>query len=105
MQLSLLFTILRVFETRESIRRKVSWRTNCLLVLAGCHKFGQGDRVCSLHEINKSASVGEEQGRIKVFPDFLCIWTSKEQVLFILYPPQIATSTKPLCVWHALPRT
>jgi hypothetical protein len=36
-----------------------SWRTNCPLVLAPCHKFGQGDRVRSLHEFNKSARVGE----------------------------------------------
>jgi len=26
-------------------------------------------------------------------------------VLFILYLPQVVASTKPLCVWHALPRT
>jgi hypothetical protein len=36
-----------------------SWRTNCPLVLVACHKLGQGDRVYNLHEINKSASVGE----------------------------------------------
>jgi hypothetical protein len=38
---------------------------------AACHKLGQGDRVCSLHEIIKSASVGEGQGPTKVFPNFL----------------------------------
>ncbi len=27
-----------------------SWRTDCPLILAACHKFGQGDRVRSLHE-------------------------------------------------------
>jgi hypothetical protein len=45
--------------TRESIRRKVSWRTDYPLVLAACHKLDQGDRVRSLHELNKSANVGE----------------------------------------------
>jgi len=29
------------------------------LVLAACHKFGQGDRVRSLHVFSKSACVGE----------------------------------------------
>jgi len=58
------------------------------LVLAACHKFGQGDRVRILHEFNKSACVGEGKGRTKAFPNFLCIWTYKEQVLFILYFPQ-----------------
>jgi hypothetical protein len=82
-----------------------SWKIDCPLVLVACHKFGQGDRVRSLYELNKSASVGEGQGRTKAFPDFLRIWTDKEQVFFILNFPQIATSTKPLCVWHALPRT
>jgi hypothetical protein len=47
-----------------------SWRTNCPLVLAACHKLGQGDRVHSLHELSKSASVSEGQGRTKVFPNF-----------------------------------
>jgi hypothetical protein len=70
-----------------------------------CHKLGQGDYVRSLHELNKSASVGEGQGRTKVFPSFLCIWTDKEQVLFILYLPQVAAPTKLLCVWHTLPCT
>jgi hypothetical protein len=54
-----------------------SWRTNCPLVLAACHKLGQGDCVHNLHELNKSASAGEGQGRTKVFPNFLCIWTDK----------------------------
>jgi hypothetical protein len=81
-----LFRILISFGTRESIRRKGrSWRTNYPLVLAACHKFGQGDCVRSLHELNKSVSVGEGQGRTKAFPNFLCIWTNKEQVFFILY--------------------
>jgi hypothetical protein len=39
-----------------------SWRTDCPLILAACHKHDQGDRVQSLHELNKSASVGEGQG-------------------------------------------
>ncbi len=34
-----------------------SWRTDCPLVLAACHKFGQGDHVRSLHEFSKSAHV------------------------------------------------
>jgi hypothetical protein len=42
-----------------------------------------GDRVCSLHELNKNVHVSDEQGRTKAFPNFLCIWTGKEQVLFI----------------------
>jgi hypothetical protein len=29
--------------------------------------------VCSLHELNKSACVGEGPGRTKAFPNFLCI--------------------------------
>ncbi len=82
-----------------------SWRTNCPLILVACHKLGQGDHVRSLHELNKSASVGEGQGRTKMFPDFLCIWINKEQVLFIFNLPQIIALTKPLYVWHALPRT
>jgi hypothetical protein len=36
-----------------------SWRTDYPLVLATCHKLGQGDCVCSLHELSKSANVGE----------------------------------------------
>jgi hypothetical protein len=36
-----------------------SWRIDCLLILAACHKFGQGDCVRSLHEFSKSACVGE----------------------------------------------
>jgi len=55
-----------------------SWKTDCPLVLAACHKLGQGDHVRSLHDFNKSACVGEGQGRIKAFPNFLCIWTDKE---------------------------
>jgi hypothetical protein len=82
-----------------------SWKTNCPLVLVTCHKLGQGDHVRNLHEPNKSARVGEGQGRTKVFPNFLCIWTDKEQVFFILYLPQVATLTKPLYVWHALSHT
>jgi hypothetical protein len=41
--------------------------------------------------------VGEGQGQTKAFPDFLYIWTEKEQVIFILNLPQIAASTKPFC--------
>jgi hypothetical protein len=55
-----------------------SWRTDCFLVLAACHKLCLGDRVCSLHEISKSLSVGEGQGRTKVLPNFLCIWNSSK---------------------------
>jgi len=55
-----------------------SWRTDCLLVLVACHKLGQGDRVCNLHELSKNAHVGEGQGQTKAFPNFLCIWTNKE---------------------------
>jgi hypothetical protein len=29
------------------------------MVLATCHKLGQGDRVRNLHELIKSANVGE----------------------------------------------
>jgi hypothetical protein len=36
-----------------------SWRTNYPPLLAACHKLGQGDRVRDLHELNKSANVGE----------------------------------------------
>jgi hypothetical protein len=36
-----------------------SCRTNCPFVLIACHKLGQGDRVCSLHEPSKNACVGE----------------------------------------------
>jgi len=32
----------------------------------------QGDCVRSLHDLNKSARVGERQGRTKVFLNFLC---------------------------------
>jgi hypothetical protein len=49
-----------------------------------CHKLGQGNRVRSLHELSKSASVSEGKGRTKVFPNFLFTWTNKEQVFFIL---------------------
>ncbi len=75
------------------------------MVLVACHKLGQGGRVCSLYELNKSVSAGEGQGRIKTFPNFLCIWINKEQVFFILYLPQVVAPTKPLCVWHTLPCT
>jgi hypothetical protein len=36
-----------------------SWRTYYPLVLATHHKLGQGDRVCSLYELSKSANVGD----------------------------------------------
>ncbi len=75
------------------------------MVLAVCHKLGQGDHVRSLHEFSKSVSVGEGQGRTKAFPNFLCIWIDKEQVFFILNLPQIVASIKPLCVCHTLPCT
>jgi hypothetical protein len=39
--------------------KDISWRIDCLLVLASCHNLGQGDRVRSLHAFIKSASVGE----------------------------------------------
>jgi hypothetical protein len=60
-----------------------SWRIDCPIVLVAWHKLGQGDRVSSLHELNKSASVSEGQGQTKAFLDLLCIWTNKEQVFFI----------------------
>ncbi len=102
----LLFTILRPFGTIESIRRKVDNGGQIVLwYWAACHKLGQGDCVRSLHEPNKSVCVGEGQGQTKTFLNFLCIWTNKEQMLFILYLPQVVASTKPLCVWHALPCT
>jgi hypothetical protein len=75
------------------------------LVLAACQKLGQGDCVRSLHERSKSARVGERQGRTKAFLNFLCIWTDKEQVLFIFYLPQVTALTKPLNIWHTFPRT
>jgi hypothetical protein len=88
----LVFTILHLFGTREFIRRKIdhgtqdrSWNTNCLLVLAACHKLGQCDCVCSLHELNKSANVDEGKGSTEAFTNFLCIWKDKEQVLLNLY--------------------
>jgi hypothetical protein len=34
-------------------------KTNCLLILVACHKLGQGDCVCNVHELGKSANVGE----------------------------------------------
>jgi hypothetical protein len=85
-----------------------SWRTNYPLVQATCHKLGQGDRVRSLHELSKSANVSdvsEEKGRIEAFLDFLCTWTNKEQMFFILDLFQITALTKPLNIWHAFPRT
>jgi hypothetical protein len=36
-----------------------SWRIYCPLVLATCHKLGQGDCVRNMHELSKNASVGE----------------------------------------------
>jgi len=82
-----------------------SWRINCLLVLAACHKLGQDDRVCSLHEFNKSAHVGEGQGRTKAFLNFLCVWTDKKQVFFILYLPQLSVclDRQEASVLHPLP--
>jgi hypothetical protein len=55
----LLFTISRLFGTKESIRQNgdKSWRTDCPVVLSGCHKLDQGDCVCSLRELSKSASM------------------------------------------------
>jgi hypothetical protein len=44
---------------KSSLDKGRSWRTDCPLKLATCHKFGQGDHVCSLHEFNKSVRVGE----------------------------------------------
>jgi hypothetical protein len=75
----LLFTILRPFGTRESIRRKVVhggpiilsyWQhaTNlaratmfivCMSSARVLVKFGQGNRVHSVHEFSKSARVSE----------------------------------------------
>ncbi len=107
-EVCLLFTVfnfMSVWDQRVHQTKGRSWRIDCPLVLAACHKFGQGDRVRNLHEFSKSACVGEGQGQTKVFPNFLRIWTDKEQVLFILYLPQVATSTKPLYVWHTLPHT
>ncbi len=43
-----------------------SWRTDYPLLLAACHKLGQGDRVHSLHELSKSANMGEENKNEKV---------------------------------------
>ncbi len=78
-----------VWDHRVHQTKGRSWRTDCPLVLVACHKFGQGNRVRNLHEFSKSVHVGEGQGRIKTFSNFLCIWTDKEQVLFILYLPQV----------------
>jgi hypothetical protein len=75
------------------------------MVLAACHKLGHGDHVRNLHEFSKSVRVGEGHGRTKAFPNFVRIWTDKEQVFFILYLPQVVASTKPFCVWHTFPRT
>jgi hypothetical protein len=82
-----------------------SWRTDYPLVQVTCHKLGQGYRVRNLHELIKSATMSEGKGRTKAFPNFLCTWTNKEQMFFILDLPQIAALTKLLNVWHALPRT
>jgi hypothetical protein len=90
---------------KSPLDKRYIMRTNCPLVLVACHKLGHGNHVRSLHEANKSPRVGEGQGQTKAFPNFLCIWTNKEQVFFILNLPQVATSTKPFCEWHALPCT
>jgi hypothetical protein len=82
-----------------------SWKIDYPLVQVECHKLGQGDRVRSLHEFNKSANVSEGKGQTKAFFHFLCTWTYKEQVFFILDLPQIVASTKPLSIWHAFSRT
>ncbi len=55
-----------------------SWKIDCPLVLVAYHKLGHGDCVCNLHELNKSAIVGEGQSQTKVFLNFLCIWTNNE---------------------------
>jgi hypothetical protein len=67
----LLFIILHLFETRESIRRKVDhggqivlWYWQHVINLA------RGDHGRSLHELNKSAGVDERQGQTKVFCGF-----------------------------------
>ncbi len=48
------------------------------MVLVACHNLGHDDRVYIMHELNKSVSVDEGQGRTKTFLDFLCIWIDKE---------------------------
>jgi hypothetical protein len=53
--------------------------------MAAWHKLSQGNRVCSLHELSKNVHVGQT----KAFPNFLCIWIDKEQVVFILYLPKL----------------
>jgi hypothetical protein len=55
------------WDQRVHSTKGISWRTDCPMVLAACHKLGQGDRVRSLHELSKSASVGEGQGQTKAF--------------------------------------
>ncbi len=85
MNMFIVYNFKSVWNQRVHWTKGRSWRTDCLLVLTAGHKLEHGDRVHSLHELSKSASVGEEQGRTKVFPNFLCIWTEKEQAFFILY--------------------
>ncbi len=55
------YNLTSVRDQRVNQTKGRSWRTHCCLVLAACHKLGQGDRI--LHELSKSASVGEGQGR------------------------------------------
>jgi hypothetical protein len=42
-----------------------------------CHKLGRGNSVRSLHELSKSARVGEGKGKTKAFLNFLCIFGHK----------------------------
>ncbi len=63
------YNLMSVWDQRVHQTKGRSWRTDYPLVLAACHKFGQGDRVCSLHKFSKSAHVGEGQGRTKAFPN------------------------------------
>ncbi len=48
-----------VWDQRVHYTKGSTWRTNCPLVLAACHKLSQGDHVHNLHELNKSARVGK----------------------------------------------
>ncbi len=52
-------------------------------VLTACDKHGHGNHVRSLHELSKSASLGEGYGRTKAFSNFLCIWRNKKQALHL----------------------
>ncbi len=59
-----LFTVYNlrfVWDQRVHWTKGRSWRTNrpYPLVVAACHKIGQGSHVHSLHELNKSVSVSE----------------------------------------------